>query len=268
MNDRVQAAHTHGSAANPGVVVAYESFRAALLRKVGDHEQAMSAQDVAEIYFACGCAGGDSVALARFDREYLGLVSAALAPMGLPAATVEDVKQEVRKKLLLGGTTARLCEYAGRGQLKSLVRVVAVRQALELIRGAKRERPTDDADLERAAPEADPELRNMKAQYRHALGDAVAEATKRLTPRQRTLLRLQVIDGLMVEELAALFRVHRATMSRWLQGARRELAATTRSLLMERHKISESELRSMARIIDNSLDASLNTLLREDADLP
>jgi RNA polymerase sigma-70 factor (ECF subfamily) len=108
----------------------------------------------------------------------------------------------------------------------------------------------------------------MKAQYRHALGDAVAEATKRLTPRQRTLLRLQVIDGLMVEELAALFRVHRATMSRWLQGARRELAATTRSLLMERHKISESELRSMARIIDNSLDASLNTLLREDADLP
>jgi hypothetical protein len=50
--------------------------------------------------------------------------------------------------------------------------------------------------------------------------------------RARNLLRQHVLDGLTIDELARLYRAHRATCARWLADARSELALHTRRHLV------------------------------------
>lgn len=51
---------------------------------------------------------------------------------------------------------------------------------------------------------------------KHAIEDAAAE----LAPRDRALLRLHLVERASIDDIAALYRVHRATVARWIQSAR------------------------------------------------
>ncbi len=219
---------------------------------------------LAELYLACACARGNRAALAAFDARYLDVVAVALAPMGLPAATVDDVRQQVREKLLVadGDRPPRIGDYAGQGKLRGLVQVVAVRTALSRIRKGKRERPADaDALMAIPSPEHDPELQVLKATYRAEFATAFEAAVAALASRDRNILRLHLIDGLTVEQVGDVYSVHRATVTRWLAKVRSQLLSDTRKRMRTALRIDGDELDSVMKLIQSRLDVSVQRML-------
>lgn len=220
---------------------------------------------VADLWAACACGTGDGKAIAEVEARYFPDVDAALGKMGLSADRIGEVKQGLRKVLFVGdpdvGTAPRITEYRGTGDLRAWLRVTAMRAALKLLRKEGRETPTDDALLEARAQQDDPELAYMKAAYRAAFKVAFQEALESLLPRERTLLKQQVVDGLGIDELAPLYQVHRATAARWVQSAREKLLVRTRRTFMLNARISSDECESIMRLVRSQLDMSLHRRL-------
>ncbi len=87
-----------------------------------------------------------------------------------------------------------------------------------------------------------------------ALGD--------LSHRQRNVLRQHTVFGVTIDGLAVMYRVHRATAARWLDGAREALLAGTRRELMARLHLSPGTLDSIMRLIESQIEISVRRLLR------
>ena len=218
-----------------------------------------------DLWAACACGTGDGLAIAEVEARYFPDVDAALGKMGLSADRKDDVKQGLRRLLFVGdrdaGVAPRISEYRGTGDLRAWLRVTAMRAALKLLRKENRETPTDDALLEARAHEDDPELAYMKAAYRASFKTAFQEALESLLPRERTLLKQQVVDGLGIDELGVLYQVHRATAARWVQSAREKLLTRTRRTFMLNARISSDECESIMRMVRSQLDMSLHRRL-------
>jgi RNA polymerase sigma factor (sigma-70 family) len=153
----------------------------------------------------------------------------------------------------------------GRGGLAAWVRVVATREAARLLRKERRHEPTEDDELARVlAPDAGPELDYLKRLYRDEFKNAVHAAIAGLSDRERLVLRQHALDGLSIDQLAALHRVHRATTARWIAGARKAVLDGTRRALTDRLRLRPAELDSILRLIDSQLDVSLPGLLRDE----
>ncbi len=216
-----------------------------------------------DLWIAYASASGNPAALAVVEARYLPDVDAALGKMGLSQDRIAEVKQGLRRLLFVGDAESppRIGEYRGSGDLRAWMRVTAMRAALKLIRKESRETSSDDALLAVRAPEDDPELAYMKAAYRAAFRTAFQEALESLQARERTLLKQQIVDGLGIDELGALYEVHRATAARWVAAAREKLLSRTRRTFMLRARISSDECESIMRLVRSQLDVSLHRRL-------
>ena len=87
------------------------------------------------------------------------------------------------------------------------------------------------------------------------------EAVASLSPRERNLLRHSVIDGLGIDQIAAIYHVHRATAARQLKQARTTLVATTRERMRIALGIGETELDSIFRVLVSMADVTLREIL-------
>lgn len=220
----------------------------------------------ADLYLACGCAKQLPQAIAAFDRDYIREVEIALARMRIAPARVADVKQLVRQRLFVGGGTAgvptspgKIAEYGGRGDLRRWVRSVAVRTCLNDLRKGKREILVDDDHLiaQHAIAADDPEIEYMKRTYSSDFKAAFSEALRGLGAREQTLLRYHHVDGLNIDEIGAIYRVHRVTAFRWLEKAKEQLVRTTLDLLRAKLKLPAEELDSVLRMIRSQIHLSL-----------
>jgi RNA polymerase sigma-70 factor (ECF subfamily) len=220
----------------------------------------------ADLYLACACARGVHGAIAAFDRDYMREVDIALSRMRVGDSRLKDVKQLVRQRLFVGGGTAgaptsagKISEYGGRGDLRRWVRSVAVRTCLNELRKGKREVLVDDDHLiaQHAISADDPEVEYMKRTYASAFKAAFAEALGQLGPREQTLLRYHHVDGLNIDEIGAIYRVHRVTAFRWIEKAKEQLVKSTLDTLKSRLKLPASELESVLRMIRSQIHLSL-----------
>jgi RNA polymerase sigma-70 factor (ECF subfamily) len=215
-----------------------------------------------DLYLALACTRGDARALTTFEGHCVETIDAALARLGASSDIVAEVKQRLRRSLLVadGGAPA-IAQFSGRGNLRAWVRVIAVREALALVRQARRDTPIEDALLaQKLMPADDPELAYLKGMYRQEFKHAFAEAMQGLGDRERTLLRQHMLDGLNIDELGALYRVHRATAARWLESARQKLVERTLASLRSRLRVQPEELDSILRLIRSQLDVSVGGL--------
>lgn len=255
-------------AAWPEVQVAPEQFIAFLAPRLGDPADPHAGLHLGDLYLACACADGDPAALAAFDRAFTPLLDRAVATLGASAAEQVELRQVVRVRLLVardGDAGTRIAGYSGRGGLAAWVRVVATREAARLLRKERRHEPTEDDELARVlAPDAGPELDYLKRLYRDEFKNAVHTAIAGLSDRERLVLRQHALDGLSIDQLAALHRVHRATTARWIAGARKAVHDGTRRALIDRLRLRPAELDSILRLIDSQLDVSLPGLLRDE----
>ncbi len=219
----------------------------------------------AELYLTAAASAGDTAAIELIDTHDFVDARAAVQRMGLGQARTDDALQIFRRKLFVSedDSPPKIVEYGGRGDLRGWLRVGAVREALKIVRSEKREVAMDDARLLDEAPAAsrDPELEQMKALYQPAFKRCFADALAALPAREKNLLRQQALDGLSIDDLAALYHVHRATCARWLEAARRQLFDETRRRLMQDVGIAEGECDSIIRLVQSQLHLTLRRVL-------
>jgi RNA polymerase sigma-70 factor (ECF subfamily) len=180
--------------------------------------------------------------------------------MKLAPAQVEEVQQLVRTRLLVAepGGRPKLAEYSGRGELAAWVQAVALRVALNLVRRPRQQVPFDEQLLPAVGTDRDPELEYARRLYGAEFAEALRQGLSELTPRERNLLRHHHLHGLSLDQLSALYRVHRATIARWLSRARDHLNLATRTQLALRLKLGEHEVESVMRLVPSQLDVSMN----------
>jgi len=245
----------------PEVEVPGPEFTSDLRDRVSD-PASLSSVKVSDLYAACACASGNARAIAAVESRYFPAVDAALSRMRLGGTVAEDVRQDLRAQLFVGSgdKPARIVEYTGRGDLKSWLTVIATRAALKVLRRDKRE-VHDDSRLEADVADNHAELGFVKDTYRTEFATAFREALEALEDRDKTLLRHQVIDELTIDQIGAIYRVHRATAARWLENAREKLVEGTRTRFMQHARISESECKSLMRELHSQLDVTIRTRL-------
>ena len=266
-----------GRAAWPDLPVDAKDVVVFIARQVTEDlaDAALDGLRPADLYLACACARGLSSAITAFDRDYMKEVDIALSRMRIAPARLADVKQLVRQRLFVGGGTAgaptspgKISEYGGRGDLRRWVRSVAVRTCLNDLRKGKREVLVDDDQLiaQHAVSADDPEVEYMKRTYANEFKQAFAEALAALGPREQTLLRYHHVDGLNIDEIGAIYRVHRVTAFRWLEKAKEQLVRSTLDILRGRLKLPANELESVLRMIRSQIHLSIVRQLGGPAD--
>jgi len=247
------------SAAWPGVVVNPAEFMAHL-QTLGLTGPAI-ARRAPDLYLALACARGDQAALEVFDGAILPGARRQFARMNISRSLEDELLQVLRVRLLVGAPP-RIATYRGDGTLAAWVRVVAAHLALnELEARQVRERRTLAAQAEAFVGANDPEVTVARAHLRQPLAAALETALGALGPREKTLLRLHILDDLSIDEIAAMYRVHRATAARWLVAIRTSILAAVRSHLGLAARPTSSEFRSIVALLRDELHVSVERAL-------
>ncbi|MFO0631483.1 MAG: sigma-70 family RNA polymerase sigma factor [Nannocystaceae bacterium] len=222
-----------------------------------DATAAIRSLRIGELWLACACVEGQRAALAELER-ILASLRPTLLRMGVGEAGADELLQLQRARLLgdNAGRPPALRSFRARGDLRKWIKVGLVRDAVRALR-RDRNGPDDDAVDRLIDTDADPELHAMRQGYRDRFREAFAQALAELEPRDRTVLRHHVVDELNIDEIGALYRVHRATAARWLVRIRESLYDQTRRTLLRTLQLTPSEFDSVMRLIRSRLDASI-----------
>lgn len=249
-----------------GLEIDEPSWAAMVARAVAELPlpRALESVRAGELYLAARCARQDPMAIAIFEKKYFSVVEIAARRARVGES---ELKQRLRTALFVGdGGEPKIASYAGSGDLKGWLMITAARLAAKLATRTGRDVPVSDEvldDLE--AKGADPELDYLRARYRADFKKAFSDALAELPRKERMLLRYRFVDGLTLDETAALFQVHDATVSRWLQKVRARVLDRVRALLAERLGASPEELQSLVRLVKSDANVTLTQLL-ESAD--
>lgn len=219
-----------------------------------------------DLAFARACARSDADALAAFESRFIPPLRKSLLTRGLDVATVDEALQLLRVKLFIpsGERAPRIGDYTGHGTLLAWLRVAALRTALNMLRERKGAVNLDDASLEEAAaPVDEADRRYIKERYRKDFTEVFQEALKTLQPRERTLLRLHLVEELGTAQIARAYRVDRSTVKRWLAQSREGLRAEVRMRLAARIGVDTPALGSLLRELQSQLDLSIRTAMRD-----
>ncbi|HEU0034801.1 MAG TPA: sigma-70 family RNA polymerase sigma factor [Kofleriaceae bacterium] len=218
-----------------------------------------------DLAWARALATGDRDALARYERELVPLIAAALRKRGHSTDEIADIQQTLRARLFVGdGDGPAIASYAGTGALRSWVMIIALREAIRSRQRSVREPAVEDDALVALADRTDiapPAL--DKERYRDAFREAFRSALAQLTPRDRNLLRLHLVDNLTIDQIGGLQGVHRATAARWIDRARGDVALAVRRELMRRLGADPFETDDLLRWVQSRIDLSLSGLAPE-----
>ena len=215
----------------------------------------------AELYLSCAIAEGQSAAMREFDREYMAKVAGAVSRFRLSSDELDDLKQILRQQLLMGNPP-KIVDYSGLGELSAWLRVAAVRAAIKM-KKARLEGLTGDDELENLPGfEPNAELKYVAAEHRVAFRESFRQAIASLDAQEQNVLRQHHLDGLTLEQLASLYRVHRTTTAYWLERARDRLLKRTRQTLMQRTKMSASDCDSLFQQAQSQFPSTIKSLFR------
>jgi len=240
-------------------------YLARLLEKDGQAGAAVSSLALEDLYLACACVEGCGEAVAAFAARYRDTIRDSIGRI-ISGAESEDVREQLIQGLLLGSPAGppKIGTYSGRAALERWVGVAARRAALMRLRQNQAEMRV------RRASAADPVARNnvsletsyIKERYRGEFEQALSEALTRLPERQQVLLRLYMVNGVTVERIGTMFKVGKATVSRWMAAARSTLLDDIKETLRNRLGTSSDELASLARMVASRLEVTLPSVLQ------
>jgi len=232
-------------------------------------EQALGKMRPSDLFLALACADRDARALSAFHRAYFTGIRLALGKAG-PPNLVDEMAQKLMAKLFVGDRNKgpAITKYGGRGALASWVQVIAARDVRSHLRKGVVDELSDDFEklVDNVIQVDDGELATLKQAYRDKFKLAFQHAFRELDARERNIMRLECIDGLNIDEIGAVFGVHRSTVARWRAAARTSLFKQTRWLFSQEFKVSSQEFDSVMRLIQSQVDVSLLRLLRDDAE--
>ena len=157
---------------------------------------------------ASECARGSRRALAVVQAKLRRAIAPSVRKLKLGEADVESALQRVATDLFVTSPDrpAGITRYDGRGDLTGWLRVAAVRAGLKVIRVGDRHASVELEQIGERLPGAggDPDSAYLKALYRPVFQRAFQEAFASLSPRDRTLLKQSLLDGLSIDVLGPL----------------------------------------------------------------
>ncbi len=212
-----------------------------------------------ELYLAFACLAGEPRANAELEERYLKDLVELLVRQRIARDVATETVQQLRIRLLTGERPV-LRAYSGAGTLKGWLRITALREA---IRAQRRAQSRDDAEISDALADdaGDPSMQYQRRLYQDEFRAAFGQAVASLSVRDRNLLKQSVLYGATVDDLGALYHVHRATAARWIASARERLAEETRQRMIDHLKIQPSEYDSILQLIQSQLDVSVVRVL-------
>lgn len=224
---------------------------------------ALTGLNAAELHLACCCALGRPRAHIAFERYCFSALPAVLSRFSSSDDFHDEVRQALRERLFVArpGQRARIEDYSGRGSLVGWVRIAAIRLAIDVLRQRGKEPPSDEDALQTLTIDPDPELRLLSERYRDEVKTAFRDSFAALSAAERNLLRLHHLDGLTIDELSALKRVHRSTIARRIARCCELLATNTHARLVERLGLPPSQVDSVMRLVRSQLELSLERWL-------
>lgn len=267
MTDALHHAFEVGRTAWPTIVIPEAALHAFVAERVDPAELTVEGLDqlvLSDLYLACACVHRAEGALELFESTCIPSIDAALARMGA-TSLADEVKQVVMDQLFVGKHGAgAIATYSGRGNLRGWIRIIAVREASRMLRAQARNVSEDDEMFDVLAPtdREDPALEYLKAHYREQFKAAFLRAVSQLPRRERTALRMNVLDGRSIDEIGTTYRVNRSTAHRWLAHARELLITYTKTELMRDLAISVEEVESVIRLVRSSIDLTLDNVLK------
>ena len=229
----------------------------------------------ADLYLVCACARGIGAAIQRFESLHGGEIARAARRFERPGLAADDLVQLLRAKLFTaparasgggtGGCRPKIASYTGQGFLQNWVRVTTTRTFIDCLRWQ-----ADAPELPMAGelidvlpePGADPELQLLKREHAAHFKAAFAEAVGALDPSDRLVLKQHLVDKLTIDQIGALYHLHRATAARRLARARDALLAGARARLARRLGLPPDRLAAALELCASRLDASVERVLR------
>jgi RNA polymerase sigma-70 factor len=213
-----------------------------------------------DLYLAAAAAAGNDDAVRVFDSQLLSELPRWLARLRLSGDVVEEVRQHLRAKLLVG-PPPKLAQYRASGRLAAWVRMVAVRTALDICEADPGNAGRLKTGEEPLLDALDQEQRLIRGKYGGLFQEALRDAVQQLSKRDRNLLRLHYTAGMTFEAIARTYRVNRSTAVRWLAGIREDLESAVRVRLWDQLGISPTEVRSLWNAVRSDVDVSISRLL-------
>lgn len=256
----------------PDIAVTDEEFVGYVAERVSvDHKGAVNVplRLAEDLYLACACARGDEAAIVAFQARYELNYRSVFDRMGLTSVS-DDLAQSLLHRLFIQEENRRpaIMGFGGRGALGKWIKVLAAREGHRYLERdkprSKRTVQRDPEQIANAMGKIDPEVDRLKEGYRAQFKEAFEAAFVELPERERNLFRLQYLDGLNLDKMAAVYNVGRATVARWRTKARQRLLELTRAKLAGELGATNEDVESIMRFIDSQLDVSLTRLLRAD----
>ena len=224
-------------------------------------EKTMSSLHLPSLFLVAICLDGNKGAIAMFERLFFSPLELRLKNITNRKLLEEESKQRVWEQLFTQ-EEPKLAQYAGRGTLHSWLKTVLHREALGAMRRQKKERPLEESMLAHLSDSKnDQELSYLKALYRDAFKKAFQEAIDHLTSRDRNILRLHYLDGLNIDGIGQIYKVHRATAARWLVKIRQNLLEETKSRLIQQLGIGPDSLDSILELLQSQMELTLPRML-------
>ena len=234
------------------------------LARAGDVGTAIDQLHLSDLYLAFACAEGDAGALRSFGTMLLS-VAGAVRSVDASPSFVDEILQRLRTRVLVpeDGRQPRILDYAGRGSLENWLRAGALRLALNARRDARRgPEPLPNASLwEPAAPTVERTLELLRGKYAAEFGRALREAFGTLEASERNVLRMHFLEGMSLNQIAAMYQVNKSTISRRMAKARETLLERTRGQLERVLDMPAPELDSLLQQLGPKLDLSLTSVL-------
>jgi RNA polymerase sigma-70 factor, ECF subfamily len=262
------AACARGHAAFGNLALDDQTFAkhlAGVVKMSGADPNAISQLTIEDLFLACACLAGVEGAATAFNARHGATIRGTIARI-VRGADSGEVEQQLVAALLVGAVAspARIGSYAGKAPLDRWLGVAAQRAALMWLRENRSEaRARVGAAAEPpVSGQTHPEMAFLKDRYRGDFEQALKDSLARLPERQRTLLRLHLVNGVRVEKIGQMFAVSQPTASRWLAAARETLLEDIKATLGNRLGASSQELASLAGMVASRLDLSLSMLLR------
>jgi RNA polymerase sigma-70 factor, ECF subfamily len=257
-----------------------DEFEAFLAQKTAQAPESSppSLDRVRTLFLTFLCSRGDAQAIRVFRQRFAPTLEGVRKRFGARAPSADELQADVEHHLFAprparserseggGGSEPRILGFDGQSELQSWLKVVVVRLMLNRLEMQKHEDPFQERMFDGMiassiqTPEALFGREQAKGQFRLAFTRAVSA----LRARDRQMLRLAFAEGLTIDDLGALYGIHRTTAFRQLQKASDTLAATLRANLRNMLHMTEAEYEHWCTTLRSSLELSLHRYFAAD----